>query len=396
MTISTPPEKRFLPVFMAVQFSHLLDYMVLMPLGGELMQRFGIDAAQFGWLIGCYALASAAGGVWGGALLDRADRKRVLLALYAGFIVATLLCASAQSYSVLLAARALAGACAGLMTATVMTLVAEWVAPERRGRAVGIVLSAFGACAVAGVPLGLWLASQWDWRAPFLFVAAFSGVVWLCVLRMLPAAPAAKGQVTRLVDLVRLRGVAWGWVLTSSIVFAGFLIVPYAGTYFTANLGVPLADLSWVYLLGGAATLVCTRWIGRATDHFGAAKTLRCLLLVSVLPHLLLTHLQPTSTLMVAAVFTLFMVINSARAVPAFPLLIGAVPPPLRGRFLGINMACAEGASGLGAWVAGFIVSAAPASPLSHFNRVGWLAVAMTGVALLVLRVVLKQRQVEP
>lgn len=390
----TPPpmpadQRRLSLLLAAMQFTHLLDYMVLMPLGAEVMRVFSVDAASFGWLVGVYTLASASAALFGAAALDRYDRRHVLLVLYAGFIVATLACAAAPSFNALLLARAIAGACAGLMTATVMALIGDRIEPARRGQAVGMVMSAFGASAVAGVPLGLWLASMAGWRAPFVFVAALALVCWLLLARLLPSTRTAPGTRVGIGAIFAQPGLALGWLLTFGIVFSGFLIVPYIGAFLGGTLAIAVADLSWFYLCAGAATFVSARFIGQAADRFGPVRVLALLMIASIAPHLAFTHLTPSPLPLVAAIFVAFMVLTSSRAIPALAFLINRVPPPLRGRYMSINMACSDAASGLAAATSGLIVGSQPEA-FGNFGVIGWVA---TGVTLSTLALLWKLQQ---
>ena len=381
-----PHERRLLLLFAALQFTHLLDYMVLMPLGAEVMRSFGVSATQFGLLVGAYTLASASASLAGSGLLDRVSRRTTLLALLAGFIVATLGCALAPHYPALLAARAAAGACAGLMVATVLAIIADRVPPPRRGAAIGTVMSAFGICAVIGVPSGLWLAAQGGWRLPFFAVAGLAATLWLVLLRVLPQTPHdPQAARSSLADIVRQPGLALGWLLSFGIVFAGFLIVPYLGAHLNGALGVALPQLSWLYLLAGGATFFAARLIGRASDRYGAIRVLSLLMLLSVIPHLWLTHLQPGPLLLTAAVFMLFMLLTATRGIPALAWLINRVPGPLRGRWLAINIACTDAASGLAAWTTGVMVGSGSDGQLADFGRAGWLAVGVTAATLLLV-----------
>ncbi|MFY0573612.1 MFS transporter [Cystobacter fuscus] len=277
MTVSTPPksEQRMLWLLAAVQFTHLLDFMIVMPLGPEFMRRLGITAAQFGVLVSAYTLASAGMGLLGGLWLDRFDRKRTLLGLYAGFIVSTLLCGMSDTHLGLLGARTVAGACAGLMSAVVQAIIGDVIPAERRGRAIGTVMASYGLCAVAGVPLGLWLASQWGWRSPFWVICALGGGLWLALLFVLPAVDQhlagrreARGGATA--------GPGWspalalGWVLTFCVVFSGFLLIPYLSPYMVGNLGLELSDLSWVYRRVGPPR--CSARGGLAGWRTGSAR----------------------------------------------------------------------------------------------------------------------------
>ncbi|WP_338276259.1 myxochelin export MFS transporter MxcK [Corallococcus caeni] len=377
-------ERPLLWLLAAVQFTHVVDFMMLMPLGPLLMQRLGLSATRFGALVSAYTLASAAMGVLGVFWLDRLERKRTLLLLYAGFIAATLLCGAATGATGLLIARTVAGACAGLMGAVVIAIVSDVVPAERRGQAIGTVMTAYALSAVAGVPLGLGLANLGGWRSPFIALAAVAGVVWFLLLRFLPrvdghlsqasgAGASTPGLTPRL---------ALGWGLTFTVVFASFLLIPYLGAFMVGNVGLSLTDLPWVYLAGGAATFVSSRGIGRMADRLGPARVLALLLVATMGPHLLFTHLPPSPLPVVALVFVLFMTLTSGRAIPTMALVASRVPPSLRGRYLAVNMAASDGASGLAAWMGGLVLSTAPDGTLLGFARLGWLAVGVSALAL--------------
>jgi DHA1 family inner membrane transport protein len=389
VTTSSSPrhERPLLWLLATVQFSHVLDFMIVMPLGPELMRRFSLSAAQFGALVSAYTLASAAMGLLGGFWLDRFDRKRALLLLYAGFIVATLACGAAWTHGGLLLARAVAGACAGLMGAVVMAIIGDVVPAERRGRAIGTVMTAYGLSAVAGVPLGLGLANILGWRAPFWAICVLASIVWLCLLRAMPAidrhrAESRGGSGGASLAPVWTSGLAWGWLLTFAVVFSGFLLIPYLSAYMVGNLGLGLAELPWVYLCGGAATLLSSRGIGHLADRYGPARVLAWLLVGTVGPYLVFTRLAPSPLPVVAGVFVLFMTLTSGRQIPTIALIAARVPPALRGRYMAVNMAASDGASGLAAWASGMLIAAAPNGALIGFGQVGWIAVGITLLAL--------------
>src|SRR5215217_5825885 len=316
-------------------------------------------------------------GVLGLFWLDRFDRKRTLLANYAGFILSTLACGAATGYVSMLVARSLAGACAGLMGAVIMAIIADVVPPERRGRAIGTVMSTIGLSAVAGVPLGLALANLLGWRAPFWAICALAGMLWLGLLKVLPRLDqhlSRSAEETRANPLSMLAapGLALGWLLTFSVAFASFLLIPYLGTYMVGNLGLAQTDLPWVYLAGGAGTLVSAKLVGRFTDRLGPGRMLALLLVGTVGPHLLFTHLSPSPLPVVMGAFVMFMALTSTRAIPTIALVTARVPPTLRGRFLAVNMAASDGASALSAWVSGLLIATSPEGALIGFGQVGW------------------------
>ncbi|MDC0740608.1 myxochelin export MFS transporter MxcK [Polyangium mundeleinium] len=386
----TKHERHLLWLLAAVQFTHTLDFMILMPLGPELIQRFGISAAGFGAMVSAYTLASAIMGLLGVLWLDRWDRKHAFLLLYVGFVAATISCGVAPSATWLLFSRTAAGACAGLLSAVVMAILADCVPAERRGRAIGTVMSSYGLSAVGGVPLGLSIASQWGWRAPFWAISALAGALWLLAWRILPRvdrhlATAREKGTSAAAPTLSAPGLALGWGLTFSVVFAGFLLIPYLSTFMVGNLGLRLSDLSWVYLCGGAATLFSSRWIGHLADRHGPPRVLGTLLVATLCPYLLFTHLTPSPKAIVAAIFVLFMTLVSGRAIPTIALVTSRVPPALRGRYLAVNMAASDGASGLAAWTSGLFLTTTPDGALVGFGHMGFLAVSVSLLALCIL-----------
>ncbi|MFP2908570.1 myxochelin export MFS transporter MxcK [Pyxidicoccus sp. 3LFB2] len=392
MSASPSPsqERQLLWLLAAVQFTHLMDFMIVMPLGPEFMRVFGLSTAQFGTMVSAYTLASAAMGVTGLFWLDRIDRKRALLTLYGVFIAATLACGAARSHTELLVARTLAGACAGLMGAVVMAIIGDLVPAERRGRAIGTVMASLGLSAVAGVPAGLGIASHLGWRGPFWVIGGLAFGVWLCLLWRLPSVRhhlAKAGEVTLRNPLAPLAapGLALGWLLTFSVVFSSFLLIPYLGAYMVGNLGLRLDDLSWVYLAGGAGTLLSARRVGHLADRFGPARVLGVLLIATMGPHLLFTHLPPSPLPVVLGVFVVFMALTSTRSIPTIALVTARVPPALRGRYLAVNMAASDAASGLSAWTSGLLIATSPQGALVGFGEVGWMAVGVTALSLCIL-----------
>jgi predicted MFS family arabinose efflux permease len=372
-----------------VQFTLLLDFMVLMPLGPELMQALHISPARFGQLVSSYTLASAICGLSGVFWLGRFDRKRTLLALYAGFALATLGCALAPNVGALLATRVLAGACAGLLWAVAMDLIIDVVPAERRGSAIGLVMSAYAVAAVAGVPLGLWLASALGFRAPFALIALLATGLWLAASKLVPArtaprasADSGRAALGRLVGEPRLLR---GWLLTFAVVSAGFLMIPYLGTHLATNLGVGTRQLGLVYLCGGGVTFFTSRLVGEWVDRAGPNLVLGVLLVASTIPHLLLTHLNAAPLWAVTASFVLFMTITSGRMIPTMALLTSQVPAPLRGRYLAVNTAISDAASGAASWLSATMLTTTAGGRLLGFDRVGMLAVFVSLLALGVL-----------
>src|SRR3989338_8791104 len=274
----TPRREKYLLFTLAgIQFSHILDFMLMMPLGPILIAAFGIGTHEFGLLVASYSFSAALSGLLAATFVDRFERKRLLLTIFALFGFATLACGLAPSYATLLVARGLAGVFGGVMGAMVQTIVGDVIPFERRARASGVVSTAFSISTVAGVPLSLWLANHVGWRAPFVLIAGLVVLFVIVGLRNLPElrhhisthkrAHPFQAMFSVLRDANHLRAL----LLSSLIIFSGFTVIPYITIYAVGNVGIAQQDIPYIYLFGGAATLITARRIGRLADLRGKA-----------------------------------------------------------------------------------------------------------------------------
>lgn len=386
MTAAHRRERLALATLAAVQFTHIMDYMMLMPLGAHLMELLDISAAQFSYLVASYSLAAAATGFAGGFVLDRYDRKRALLTLYTGFGLATLACALAPNYTVLLFARLLAGAFGGLAGAVVMAAAGDIVPPERRGAALGVVMTAFPFAAVMGVPAGLLLADWFEWHAPFFLLAGMSVVIGTFVWRTLPDLPphpVITPPWQQMREILRHPLHQRGFQLSAALVFAGGCVAPFMAPVMVANVGLTEAQLPLIYLVGGACTFITVPWIGRLADRHDKVRVLGIISAVAAVAAFALTNLPPVPVVVALLVTTLFMVAMSGRFPPAMALITNAVEARYRGGFMSVNSAAQQGFSALANLVAGALVTRDLATGrLEGFPRAGLVAVVSFGLAV--------------
>jgi predicted MFS family arabinose efflux permease len=371
----------------AMQFTNILDFMIMMPLGPQFMRLFDIDPRHFGLLVSAYTFAAAASGFLAAFWIDRVGRKRALLAIYGGFLVATALCGLAPNYELLLAARIVAGLFGGIIGALVLTIVAEVVPYARRARGTALVASAFSLAAVLGVPLGLWLAAQFSWRAPFLFLAAFSLAVGIVAWRILPALPAARGAQPRnpLAQLRAIFGVPnhlRAFAFMFALLMSVFLVVPFIAPYNVANVGVSELELPWLYFAGGLTTLFTAQVIGRLADRHGKRRVFTWVAFASIVPLLAMTNLPRVPLLVAILVSVVFFVLVPGRFGPATALITGSVAPRLRGSFMSFNGAIQQLGAGVASLAAGFIIGRAADGSLTRYHWAGLGAVACTLLAI--------------
>jgi predicted MFS family arabinose efflux permease len=393
MAQRSPRELALLLTLAAVQFTHIVDFMIMMPLGPQFMRLFGFGPQPFSMLVSSYALAAAAGGFVAAFWIDRWDHKTALLALYAGFTVATGVCGLASSYEWLLAGRIVAGTFGGAIGGLVFAIVANAVPYERRATATAIVAASFSLAAVAGVPLAIWLSVHYSWRVPFLALAATSIVVGLIVQRLLPplrghlAHAQPRNPIEQLRRVFGVRNHLRAFALMITLTFAGFTVIPFIAPYTVANVGVAEADLAAIYFAGGCATLVTAQVIGRLADRHGKKRVFTWVAVASIVPILVTTHLPPLPLAVVIPCSVLFFVFVTGRFGPAMALISGSADVRLRGSFMSFNAAVQQLGSGLAATTAGLIIGRAPDGALTHYGSVGWLAAGCT-----VLCIVLAQR----
>jgi predicted MFS family arabinose efflux permease len=384
-SISVPRPKLLLWVLAAVQFTHILDYMIVMPLGPHLMRVFDISPTQFSWLVAAYGVAASLAGFLGGFVMDRFDRRTALLTLYAGFGLATLACALAPTYEALLGARLAAGAFGGVAGSVVNSMLGDVIEPGRRGRAASIVMSAFPLASILGVPAGLGLAARFDWEAPFFLIAAVAIVVFIVAHRTVPSLRSAhpvahpfKQMRLILSDNLHQRG----FLMSAMLVFSGSCVIPFMAPSMVANAGLTEAQLPLIYLAGGMATLVSTPLLGRLTDRFDKLHVLAVVSLSAAAVVLILTQMTSASVVAAMVVTALFMVSMSGRFSPAMAMLTNAVEARYRGGFMSVNAAVQQAAGGVASIVAGMLVARGPGGHLVGYSRVGLLSIACLGLTV--------------
>jgi predicted MFS family arabinose efflux permease len=402
-SLSPRNERLLLLTLAGIQFCHILDFMIVMPLGPILMRDFGLGAHEFGLLVASYSFTAAISGVLTATFVDRFERKRLLLITFMLFALATLACGLAPDYPTLMVARGLAGAFGGLMGALVQTIIADAIPYGRRASATGLVSTAFSISTVVGVPLSLWLANWLGWRAPFVLIAGLSFVSILVGMRALPElrhhlsekkhAHPFSAMLAVLREANHLRTLLY----SALIIFSGFTVIPYITVYAVGNVEISQHDIPIIYLAGGAATLFTARFIGRLADAHGKAEVYRLVALAAMLPLVLVTHIGVVPLWVWVACTTAFFVLVSGRMVPAMAIISSAARPTLRGTFMSLNGTVQSIAMGLATLLAGFIITVDGNGRIAGYQLVGYVAIAANLLAIaFVSRIVMHDRSPRP
>jgi predicted MFS family arabinose efflux permease len=378
-------ERALLFLLAAVQFTHVMDFMIMMPLGPQLMRELRINPAQFSSLVAAYTISSGVVGLLTAPFIDRFDRRKLLLFAYAGFILGTLTCALSHSFVSLFTARALSGAFGGLSISMVMSIIGDVVPPARRGTAVGIVMTAFSVAAALGIPFGLQLAQHFRWEAPFIFLVLVAAVMWWVACLGLPAMrghlvgnAAHPGQTFS--QLLRDANAGRALMFMSMLVFGHFAIIPLLSPHLVANVGLPERYLFLVYFTGGVCSVITAPLVGKLADALGAFRVLTTMILVACLVTLAIANAGPLPFWEVLVLSGLFFTFASGRFVPGQAIMTLAVPSSRRGSFMSLSGCARDLTMGITSAIGGWIVTKEPSGHLANFQWLGWIAV-LAGLA---------------
>ncbi|MCA6074867.1 MFS transporter [Fulvivirga sedimenti] len=392
-------ERLFLLILASAMFTHIMDFMIMMPLGPQLMRLFDITPQQFSFLVSSYSFTAGASGFLAAFLIDRFDRKSSLVFIYTGFLLGTIACALAPNYQILLLSRCLAGAFGGVLGALILSIVSDAIPLERRAAGIGIVMASFSAASVFGVPFGLYLASLFSWQAPFFFLAGISLAILFMIRFLVPAfkshlaegqKPAGIKEVIK--NVFGRKNPLLGLLFTSVLMFGHFTIIPFIAPYMVGNVGFTEQELTYIYLVGGALTIFSSPWVGRMADKNGRLKVFTIFGFLVLIPIIIITHMPPIPLWEALVVSGLFFVLANGRMVPSTTMVTSVIRPENRGSFMSARSSIQQMSSGLATLIAGTMITERPsevtegAKALVGYENVGWIAVVFSLLALLLAR----------
>lgn len=381
-------EKILLGLMAGINFNHIVDFMIMMPLGPMLIRLFGIEAGQFGLLVSSYSFTAGLSGLLASLYVDRFDRKQSLLFFFAGFSLSTVACALAPGYWYLLAARSLAGAFGGVLSSLVLSVVSDAIPYERRGTAMGVVMGSFSVASVVGVPFSLELANRISWHAPFVFLGLLSFLVWVLIVAfMAPMRGHLLSKAARspkrdtFLRILRTPAQCWALVFLGSIVLGQFTVIPFLSQSYVANAGLPESKLSYIYLFGGICSFAASPLVGWLADKTSKHTVFAFAVVLSAIPIYLITNMTAQPVWYLILISCSFFIAMSGRMVPALAMASSTATPQYRGSFMSVCSAVQNMSAALAAFVGGKIVLFQDGR-FERFDHVGFVAMAFSLVAL--------------
>ncbi len=385
-------ESIILLLLTVLNFTHIMDFMIMMPLGNYLMPYFDISSQQFSMLVASYTFSAGISGFLSAFFVDNFDRKKVLMFAYAGFLIGTLCCAISPTYEVLLISRIVAGLFGGLIGAQVLSIVADVIPYERRAGAMGMIMAAFSAASVFGVPFGLYIANLFNWHAPFFFVVILGVILVPFLLKFLPKMDAhlfaenrhKVSPVELVTDVFRNPAQLLALSLTGFLMMGHFIIIPFINPYMEFNMGFSKTETPIVYMVGGALTMVTSPLIGRLADRVGKYKLFVVFALVGLPLIALITNLPAIPFYLVLCITGIWFVISTGRIIPTQAMVSNVVPTERRGSFMSFNSSVQQVFVGLASVLAGLIVVKMPDNKIQHYEITGYVSIGLILFSILI------------
>ena len=385
------PEKKFTSYQVLViillaltQFTVILDFMVMSPLGDMLMKSMSLSTSQFGFAVSGYALSAGASGLLTAGFADKFDRKKLLLFFYIGFITGTLLCGLSTSYFMLLTARIITGIFGGVIGSISMAIMADLFPLHQRGRAMGFMQMGFGASQVLGIPISLYIANVWGWKSPFIMIVGLGAIIWLFVmLKMRPVSQhlhlkTEKTAITHFWHTFIKRDYRTGFLLTSLLSLGGFMMMPWGSAFAVNNLHVSYKQLPALFMASGLAALFIMPLVGKLSDKIDKVKIFTVAAISMMIIIIVYTNLKPIPFAYIVMLNIVMMTAIMSRIVPAMALVSALPKMQDRGAFMSINSSLQQIAGGIAAGIGGIIVvQQTKTSPLQHYNTLGYVIVVI-------------------
>lgn len=384
----TSYEKLVIAMLAFLQFTIVLDFMVMSPLGAILMPALQMTSSQFGLVVSGYAFSAGISGFLAAGFADNHDRKKMLLFFYVGFLIGTFLCAMSPNYQFLLAARIVTGIFGGVMSSIVMAITTDLFPFHQRGRVMGYIQTSFAASQILGLPVSLYLATKYSWHAPFMmivYIGMAAGVLILLKLKPITGHLAIKrhhSPVRHLWNtLVNMRFLN-AYAVTALMSLGGFMMMPFMSAFLVNNVGIDLQHLPMLYLVTGFAAIFIGPMVGKAADKYGKFKTFLVGAILTIITVNIFANLGVTPLWVVISLNVVLFASIFSRMIPSQALVSSIPEPHNRGAFMSVNSSLQQISGGLASMIGGFVVVANNTGPVEHFDRLGYILTFTTLISI--------------
>ncbi len=374
-------QKFVITILALTQFTVVLDFMVMSPLGDLLMKSMQLTTKQFGIAVFSYAFSAGISGFLTAGFADSFDRKKLLLFFYIGFIVGTLFCGLATNFYLLVAARVFTGIFGGVIGSISMAIVSDLFPIEKRGRVMGFLQMGFGASQVLGIPISLYIANHFGWQSPFFLIVGMAFVIWsFIMLKMKPITKHLEvknkdtNALQHLVHTIQNRNYRIGFLTTALMSLGGFMIMPWGSVYAINNLHVTQEQLPLLFMIAGVATLLMMPLIGKISDKINKFTIFTFASAWMIIVVVIYANLGATSFAIVVILNVLMMMGVMARMVPSVALVSELPKLQDRGAFMSVNSSLQQMAGGIAAAIGGMIVVQKDVnSPIEHYDTLAYV-----------------------
>ena len=374
-------QKFVIAILALTQFTVVLDFMVMSPLGDLLMKSMQLSTKQFGIAVFSYAFSAGISGFLTAGFADSFDRKKLLLFFYSGFIVGTLFCGLASNFYTLVAARVFTGIFGGVIGSISMAIVSDLFPIEKRGRVMGFLQMGFGTSQVLGIPISLYIANHFGWQSPFFLIVGMALIIWLfIVLKMKPITKHLEvkdkdtNALQHLIHTIQNRNYRIGFLTTALMSLGGFMIMPWGSVYAINNLHVTQEQLPLLFMIAGVATLLMMPLIGKISDKINKFTIFTFASAWMIIVVVIYANLGETSFAIVVILNVLMMMGVMARMVPSVALVSELPKLQDRGAFMSVNSSLQQMAGGIAAAIGGMIVVQKDVhSPIEHYDTLAYV-----------------------
>ena len=395
-------EKPLLYTLAFIQFTHVMDFMIMMPLSPQFTREFGISNAVFGLLVASYNISAGIFAAIGAFFIDRFDRRKVMLTCYASFIIGTFICGVAPDFHTLLIARIFTGMFGGIIISTMLSIVSDAIPFERRASAMATMYSGFAAAAILGVPGGSFIAAHSSWHVPFIAIAGMGVIIFFAASKFIPPMAAHVAEARKrnpfqqFAQIVNSRQRLLGLLLMALLMLGHFSIIPYIPNFTVHNLHMDEKFVGFIYLAGGISSVLSVRIVGRLADKFGSFRVFATLSCLALIPILTITNIGTAGLVAILLLAATLFVFGGNRGVPANTLISATAAPHQRGGFMSLTSAIQQFAAGVASWLGGLLIAEGPDHTVLHYDHVGYMAAAASIIAIAVAAGVRPVQQVVP